>query len=154
MATEKIDPTKDTPAQREPPQPIHWVIDPTDPADHLARWKEFGTWAEWFLCHWEIDETVIPPCWALHGAMVEELTALWSAWQGAYTPTASPSAPAHWHETMGKAIGRLGALESAKRCSRNDLHKPGSPRSSPAFPPSPDYVAHLGLPSDLSAQGD
>ncbi|MGY2876384.1 hypothetical protein ACVW00_003574 [Marmoricola sp. URHA0025 HA25] len=41
----------------------------------------------------------IPPCWSNHPEIVEELTALWLAWQAAYEePDPSLTAAADWHD--------------------------------------------------------
>jgi len=142
--TEKIDPTDtDTEPIREPPRPILWASQPVDTAGRMKEWERFSRWAEWFLSHWEVDDTVIPPCWVLHSSMVEELTALWNAWQGAYTPSAAPSAPAAWHEIMGKAIARIQESDTAKRCARNDLHKPRHLRSATVFPESLHHMREV-----------
>jgi hypothetical protein len=46
---------------------------------------------------WTREHTV-PPCWAGHGALVEELTTLmWSRWSAFQAPTATPEAAQAWH---------------------------------------------------------
>lgn len=46
---------------------------------------------------WNAEHT-IPPCWARHGALIEELTTLmWSRWAAFQGPLASPDAAQTWH---------------------------------------------------------
>jgi len=46
---------------------------------------------------WGTEHTV-PPCWAAHGALVEELTTLmWSRWSAFEGPAATPEAAQAWH---------------------------------------------------------
>lgn len=41
----------------------------------------------------------IPPCWSEHPEIVEELTALWLAWEQAYRQRDAPlTAAADWHD--------------------------------------------------------
>jgi hypothetical protein len=43
-------------------------------------------------------EHLIPPCWALHGALVEEITTLmWSRWAAFESTDATPVAHETWH---------------------------------------------------------
>jgi len=44
------------------------------------------------------SENQLPPCWALHGALVEELTTLWwSRWSSFTGPSATPEGAQRWH---------------------------------------------------------
>jgi len=46
---------------------------------------------------WGTEHT-IPPCWAAHGALVEELTTLmWARWSAFEGPGATPEAAQTWH---------------------------------------------------------
>ncbi len=46
---------------------------------------------------WGTQHTV-PPCWAAHGALVEELTTLmWARWSAFEGPAATPEAAQVWH---------------------------------------------------------
>jgi hypothetical protein len=46
---------------------------------------------------WTTEQT-IPPCWALHGALVEEITTLmWSRWAAFESDDADPTAAQVWH---------------------------------------------------------
>ena len=46
---------------------------------------------------WTREQT-IPPCWASHGALIEEITTLmWSRWAAFQGPLAGPEAAQTWH---------------------------------------------------------
>lgn len=46
---------------------------------------------------WSREQT-IPPCWAAHGALIEEITTLmWSRWAAFQGPLAGPEAAQTWH---------------------------------------------------------
>ena len=81
------------------PIPITWRIDPADPdrtltaADAEWLWEELRDWVEWLVERYSLDHRIVPPCWFLHGALVDELTALWGAWQVAYGRWIRPPTP-------------------------------------------------------------
>jgi hypothetical protein len=55
------------------PLPVCWPI-LTD-AETGARLDELTDWTSWLLERYTLDYRTIPPCWAEHGALVEELSA-------------------------------------------------------------------------------
>ncbi len=93
---------------------------------------------------WTREQT-IPPCWAQHGALIEELTSLmWSRWAAFQGPLAAPDAAQTWHTTylplfaarMTTWIG----VEAAADC-RSGHHRPSrltDPDPAAAGPPPPD----------------
>ena len=61
-------------------------------------WNELTDWVGWIRHRYPVAKKV-PPCWPEHPEVVEELTSLWLAWQGAYEqPDASLTAAAEWHD--------------------------------------------------------
>jgi hypothetical protein len=61
-------------------------------------WTQLTDWVAWIRNRYP-HAGRIPPCWADHPEQVEELTALWLAWQHAYEDRDAPlSAAADWHD--------------------------------------------------------
>lgn len=70
-------------------------------------WATLIGWVDWLTTRYGLGE-VLPACWYRHGAVVEELTALRSAWNAAYAdPRARPSEPALWHDLLARALARV-----------------------------------------------
>jgi hypothetical protein len=88
---------------------------------------ELGGWVDWLRGRYPLARRV-PPCWASHPELVEELTALWVAWQAAYThPDAHPTAPADWHDRwLPGLLHRLAHGPHATDCDP-DHHRPRPP---------------------------
>lgn len=70
-------------------------------------WTALTNWVDWLTGRYQLGDT-IPDCWYQHGAMVEELEALRSAWVGAYVdPTAGSADPAQWHDFLSRTTNRI-----------------------------------------------
>jgi hypothetical protein len=60
--------------------------------------KELSSWVDWIRSRYPLARKV-PGCWGEHPEIVEELTALWLAWQYAYEERDAPlTAAADWHD--------------------------------------------------------
>ncbi len=75
-------------------------------------WIRLREWVDWvnaryFSSSWES----IRPCWFRHPAAVEELTALWAAWEAAYRASDDgdgfSDAALWWHEKLHTVVHRL-----------------------------------------------
>lgn len=75
-------------------------------------WVRLREWVDWvnaryFGSSWES----IRPCWFRHPAAVEELTALWAAWEAAYRSSDEgegfSDAALWWHEKLHTVVHRL-----------------------------------------------
>jgi len=64
-------------------------------------------WVGWLVDHYSLDRRHVPQCWAEHWELVEELSALRLAWEGAYATTAHADAPLAWHEHLRLSRERL-----------------------------------------------
>ena len=53
---------------------------------------ELGEWVAWLILRYALDHRTVPPCWAAHGALVEELSALHTAWRSRVWPRPSTAA--------------------------------------------------------------
>lgn len=65
-------------------------------------------WVQWLRGRYPIAKE-LPECWAHHPELVEELTALYAAWHGAYRDRQALSwAPADWHDRwLSGFLGRV-----------------------------------------------
>ncbi len=63
-----------------------------------SLWRELTEWVAWIRHRYPLAKR-IPECWSEHPEVVEELTALWLAWNAAYTERdASFTAAVDWHD--------------------------------------------------------
>ncbi len=90
--------------------PVCW--DDLEEAERAALWPEFVAWVIWMADRYEVTNDQIPrQCWWQHGAVVEELTALWTSHQSAYAQGEDAgSAPYLWQDALARAIERIGRL--------------------------------------------
>lgn len=90
--------------------PVRWAE--LKPAERAALWPEFVAWVIWVADRYEVTNDQLPrQCWWRHGAVVEELTALWTSHQSAYAPGEDAgSAPHLWQDALARAIERIGRL--------------------------------------------
>jgi hypothetical protein len=121
-------------------------------------------WIAWYNETYPgVEEQVIPPCWFRHRAVVQELVAVFVAWQAAYYGVEEPDdAPAYWHERiLHPTIARFSADKAAGwgNClsTHREPHPPDAGRADlkgfqawletpgPHEPPAPD-VATSPLP--------
>lgn len=78
--------------------PAAWCWRDLGPQATGELWGQLTGWVAWVRGRYPLARR-IPDCWAEHPETVEELTALWLAWQAAYTePNASLTAAADWHD--------------------------------------------------------
>jgi hypothetical protein len=75
-----------------------WCWRNIGPQAEEVLWKELDSWVAWIRSRYPLARKV-PECWAKHPEVVEELSALWLAWQGAYEERDAPlTAAADWHD--------------------------------------------------------
>ena len=87
-----------------------------------SLWKELGDWVDWIRHRYPLARR-IPDCWAEHPELVEELTALWLAWQAAYVERDAPlTAAAEWHDRW--LPGVLHRLEHGPFASSPTIRRP------------------------------
>ncbi|WP_052226537.1 hypothetical protein [Microbacterium mangrovi] len=88
-------------------QPVNWRD--LDGKDARKTWDDLRQWVEWVTTRYDIPEVIVPTCWWRHGALVEELSALRTAWEAAFDPTDAGFGPIGWHERFAIARPRLKA---------------------------------------------
>lgn len=78
-------------------RPWNWIELSAEEADQLFALLS-GFVAYFNLRYGERPAQRIPPCWAEHGALVEELTTLyWARWQAFESPHGSIGGAQYWH---------------------------------------------------------
>jgi len=78
--------------------PTSWCWRTIGPHGAEELWHQLTDWVSWIRNRYPLARK-IPPCWDEHPELVEELTALWLAWQHAYEDTEAPlTAAADWHD--------------------------------------------------------
>ncbi|MEY9853502.1 hypothetical protein ABH923_003180 [Leifsonia sp. EB41] len=84
---------------------INWrTLDNVDAPD---VWTDLREWVIWFTHRYDLPARKIPPCWFRHGALVEELSALHTAWLVSFDGLDAGYGPIGWHERLAVAIPRL-----------------------------------------------
>lgn len=127
----------------KPADPQCWPSMEGTEQDALFGWLE--DWVNWAVDRYELDYRTIPPCWACHGALVEELSALHSAWITVFQPSSRGDAPMAWHDGFAKARLRLGDWVARSGCRPGEHRgalgdKDGRPNGDP-----PAYRTGAGL---------
>lgn len=87
------------------PIPVCWPM--LAEAERGARAQELVDWVSWVVDRYTLDHRTIPPCWSQHGALLEELSALRTAWLTAYSEDSGGDAPLRWHADFEAARHRL-----------------------------------------------
>jgi hypothetical protein len=87
-------------------------------------WTLLLGWVTWLVERYGLTEVL--PCWYRHGAMVEELSALWVAWRAAYDPEAMAVDPLFWHDHLDRTRVRLQQWARDSACRTAGEHR--SPR--------------------------
>jgi hypothetical protein len=104
------------------PQVVNWRD--LDQSTERLQLQRLGEWVAWLNARYCLDYKVIPTCWALHGSLVEELSALRSFWEGCYLEDSAPSEPVAFHRELDAAARRLREWNSRSGCSRT-AHRSG-----------------------------
>ena len=88
-------------------------------------WTQLTGWVAWIRNRYPLARK-IPPCWGDHPELVEELTALWLAWQHAYEDADAPlTAAADWHDRwLPGVLYRLEHGPFALDCSNEHRARP------------------------------
>ena len=113
-----------------------WAWRELDAEEALQSWSALASFVDWLVTRYDLSE-VVPACWWLHGAITEELTALWASWTAAYLdPEAAPDAPILWHERFASCRARLAEWDRLGCAQRG--HRPSPPGD---WQPDPDGFA-------------
>jgi len=86
-------------------RPIDWRRLSDDAA--AAEWAALREWVEWFTVRYNLPVSIVPVCWFKHGALVEELSALFVAHLASFDERDTGYGPIGWHERFSLAHPRL-----------------------------------------------
>ncbi len=104
-----------------PPSPVCWPALTIE--EHGEQLADLTDWVDWMTERYRLDHRTIPPCWPEHGDLVEELSALRTAWQYAYAHTARGDAPLDWHGGFAASRQRLADWVARAGCRAKE-HRP------------------------------
>ena len=104
-----------------PPLPLCWAALTDQERDEQLQ--ALDDWAHWLIRRYALDHRTVPPCWTRHGALLEELSALRTAWLTAYAVTSTGDAPLEWHAHFAATRQRLTDWVSRTGC-RSGQHRP------------------------------
>jgi len=112
--------------------PTSWCWRTIGPHGAEELWHQLTDWVAWIRNRYPLARK-IPPCWAEHPELVEELTALWLAWQHAYEDTDAPlTAAADWHDRwLPGVLYRLEHGPFALDCTNEHKTRPGAAYADP-----------------------
>ncbi|MGC0252154.1 DUF4913 domain-containing protein [Pseudactinotalea sp. Z1748] len=71
-------------------------------AQHLIDWVH-----GWLIPRYALQDKDLPECWWRHGMLIEELSALHTAWLVAFHETDGGNGPIGWHERFALARTRM-----------------------------------------------
>jgi hypothetical protein len=84
---------------------VNWRTLP--PAEAPAVWAALREWVGWLIHRYELNSAQIPDCWFMHGAIVEELSALYGYWQLSFQPDGSGGGPIAFHDRLLPTLKRF-----------------------------------------------
>lgn len=115
-----------------PQVPICWPF--LRDEHETAALADLSIWMEWLIDRFELDHRVIPTCWQQHGPIIEELSALFTAWQSAYLDDASE--PLRWMAAFAATRERLTDWTLRTGCRAQHHRSQGTvrPRTAPELP--------------------
>lgn len=121
-------------ASGAPRTPSAWCWRTLGPEAKKALWRELDDWVTWIRARYPLARK-IPPCWTEHPEVVEELTALWLAWQYAYEERDAPlTAAADWHDRwLPGVLHRLQHGALAIDCSNTHQPRPTAAYAKPTL---------------------
>jgi hypothetical protein len=142
---ESVEDTDESGSSRAGPV-MSWCWREVGPRGAEALSRELTGWVRWIRHRYPLARRV-PPCWSEHPEIVEELTALWLAWQAAYTePDASLTAAADWHDRW--LPGFLYRLEHGPFALDCSVTHRGRPTSAYAEAQPSDFTDADFVPTD------
>ncbi|WP_445517309.1 hypothetical protein [Streptomyces sp. NEAU-174] len=105
--------------------PVCW--DDLSAVQRAKLWPEFVAWVIWLADRKELTNDQLPrQCWWKHGAVVDELTALWTSHESAYASGEDAgSAPYLWQDALDRGIERIGRrwLGTCRNGQHRDRHR-------------------------------
>ena len=112
-----IDGTAGSGARAMPALPVR--LDTLTAGQANKHTAELTPWVEHLTSRHRLDQRTIPSCWAQHGELVEELSALHTAWLSSYALTSPGGSPLAWHEAFATCRTRMQDSTARSGCSRH-----------------------------------
>ena len=112
-------------------RPAAWCWRDLGPLARTELMSQLESWTRWLRHRYPLARK-IPGCWAEHSELVEELIALWLAWQQAYQEPHPPlTAAADWHDRwLPGLLNRLEHGPFALDCANAHAPRPAAVYSS------------------------
>ena len=126
--------------------PVKWYHLPAE--DAALVWRDLVPWVHWLVERFAIPATLLPSCWHTHPRIVEELTALWTAYEVMYDLTSPGSSPVSWLRELEWTLGRIRAATATTGCTPRE-HRPDRIET---WTGDPDYHEQLGRSMDADYQ--
>lgn len=104
----------------EEPVPVPIVWDDLSTGEAFDVWTDLGHFVTKLVRRYRIRPREIPPCWYRHGAAVEELTALWGAYQVGYGQDQAASSAAEWLRILADTRAHLAEWMSRCGCTATE----------------------------------
>lgn len=105
-------------------RPVCWaILTATETTAELARLEH---WVTWLQDRYHVDQRTVPGCWDRHSDLVEELSALRTAWVYSFNGGARPDAALTWHAALHATRSRLRDIVAETGC-RPGQHRGPSP---------------------------
>lgn len=127
--------SEDNSGQEKGPRPVGWSFKHVTGDQRQQLWAEVSDFVQWINTRYFPDKPheAIASCWFEHGAVVEELTALWAAWHAALHDHKQPTSDyAAWHaHYFWPAMKRINNLLQDCRTAE---HEPISTRAPRPYP--------------------
>ena len=107
---QRTEPAPDAPEQSTPEgvglAEWHAMTEP----EYVLAWEQLREWTTWLISRYRLMlEDRIPPCWAEHPELIEELWAL-RAWRTeAYGLEGSGQSAVYWHQALVTFLGHISA---------------------------------------------
>ena len=99
-----------------------------DEEEYAYQLEGVTAWLDWLVPTFALDARTVPSCWREHGALVEELSALYTAWTVAFCPTSEGERPLEWLGAFAMARERLRDWNARSGC-RPEEHRSEAPRA-------------------------
>jgi hypothetical protein len=108
-----------------PPQPlVDWTTDDLHALE--AAFDELDAWVEWLVNDYGLTPNIIPECWAAHGALLWELSALHHGWTQIYRlpeqGELGSGAAVQWQQQFSAARSRLVDWVARAGCRPGEHH--------------------------------
>lgn len=131
-------------------RPVNWAALDTQQA--AEKWGLLTDFTDWLRDRYQLHER-IPACWYAHGPLVEEISALRTAWVGAYLdPHARLDQPADWHQLLERTLDRIRDWDRSG-CA-DGSHRPDQPLHEDTDHSHRERTIHADLAARESTEGE